>query len=59
MENFLKNFNIKKEFIETGDLYSDILNQLGGMEFGNGILRIIKKSDLKKWSSMIDDAFPD
>jgi len=58
MENFFKHFNVKNEFIETEDLYSGILNQLGGMEFGNGILRIIKKSDLKKWSSMIDDAFP-
>jgi len=59
MDNFLKHFNVKNEFIETDDLYSNILNQLGGMEFGNGIIRIIKESDLKKWSSMIDDAFPD
>ena len=35
MDNFLKHFNVKNEFIETDDLYSNILNQLGGMEFGN------------------------
>ncbi|SCY74918.1 T6SS immunity protein Tdi1 domain-containing protein [Butyrivibrio sp. INlla14] len=58
MEKFFKHFKVESEFVLSGDLYSDIINQLGGMELGNGIIRIIKEADLKKWNSIIDDAFP-
>lgn len=59
-EKFLKFFD--EEFIcnEQGtDAYENFLKYLGGKQFGKGIFNTLEKNNLKKWTSVVEEAFPE
>lgn len=40
-----------------GDIYQDILDQLGGRSFGSGLLRIFRPEDIQEYTDYINEGF--
>lgn len=43
----------------TEDLYNDFITQLGGKRFGNGLFNSFSKDNLKKWTEIVNEAYPE
>ena len=58
LSKFLKSYGIKKKIKYTKNFYQDFFDNLGGMQFGNGIFNTIHLEDAGKWEEYLVDAFP-
>lgn len=58
-DQFIKYFNENYEVKNTGNLYDDFILQLGGQTFGKGIFNSFSDKNVKKWTEIIEEAFPD
>lgn len=75
MEQYLENIRYMKEndmfrdfllFFDENDiveysenLYDDFIIQLGGKIFGNGLFNSFSKDNVKKWTEIVSEAYPD
>lgn len=59
LSNFLSYFNANIEMEYSGDLYSDFILQLGGKSFGKGLFNSFSNDNVKKWTEIIHEAYPD
>ena len=51
------NENIVIEYSE--DLYNDFIMQLGGKRFGHGLFNSFSKDNVKKWTEIVSEAYPE
>lgn len=51
------NENIVIEYSE--DLYNDFIMQLGGKRFGQGLFNSFSKDNVKKWTEIVNEAYPE
>ena len=51
------NENIVIEYSE--DLYNDFIMQLGGKRFGQGLFNSFSKDNVKKWTEIVSEAYPE
>ncbi len=58
-DQFMEYFNKNDEVKNTGNLYNDFILQLGGKAFGKGIFNSFSDKNVKKWTEIIEEAFPD
>lgn len=59
-ESFLNFFDEKITCnIQGADVYENFLKCLGGKQFGNGIFNTFEKDNLKKWTSIVEEAYPE
>lgn len=58
LSGFLNIFGINETLTYSDDLYNDLISQLGGRTFKNGIFNIFKKEDIPKWTEIIESAYP-
>lgn len=40
-------------------MYDDFIMQLGGKSFGNGVFNSFSKDNLKKWTEIVSEAYPE
>lgn len=59
LSDFLSYFNTSIEVEYSGDLYSDFILQLGGKSFGNGLFNSFSSGNVKKWTEIVNEAYPD
>ena len=57
--DFLSFFGEDKATNYSGNLYNDFIIQLGGKSFGNGLFNSFSKDNLKKWTEIVAQAYPD
>lgn len=41
------------------DLYNDFIMQLGGKRFGHGLFNSFSKDNVKKWTEIVSEAYPE
>ena len=58
LDQFLTFFHCTDRVNETGDLYRDLTTQLGGKDFGGGLLRTFSPELLPRWEAIVQAAFP-
>ncbi len=56
---FLEFFGENIEYKIEGNPYEALLNNLEGMEFGDGIFRLFNKKELHKWNEIVTEAYPE
>lgn len=43
----------------SNDLYNDFIMQLGGKSFGNGLFNSFSKDNIRKWTEIVSEAYPE
>ena len=56
-KNFVNFFNIHTDYEENADPFISFINSFGGMQLSDGMFRVFKYDDLKKWNSIIGEAY--
>lgn len=56
---FLKYFNEEFKVMCSNDLYNDFIMQLGGKRFGKGLFNSFSAENVKKWSEIVAEAYPE
>lgn len=59
LKDFLLFFNESNNIHYTGDLYNDFISQLGGKKFGYGLFNSFSKDNVKKWTEIVSEAYPE
>ena len=57
--NFLNYFNENSKVAYSDDRYNDFISQLGGKSFAKGLFNSFSVSNLKKWTEIVNEAYPD
>ena len=57
-EKFFRCFGEKGQFQTSGDLYRDIITQLGGKTYGKGLISFFAPEEIPLWTENIKEAFP-
>lgn len=58
LSKFLKSYGVNKEIRYTNNFYKDFFDNLGGMQFDDGLFNTIRLEDAGKWEEYLVDAFP-
>lgn len=56
---FLTYFNKNDKLNYSGNFYNDFILQLGGKSFGKGLFNSFSKNNLKKWTEIVNEAYPE
>lgn len=56
---FLDFFNINLELENTVENYESFITKLGGLQFGNGLFNTFSKQNIKKWTEIVTEAYPE
>ena len=59
IKDFLSFFNENSVIENSDDLYNDFIMQLGGKRFGQGLFNSFSKDNIKKWTEIINEAYPE
>lgn len=59
IRDFLLFFNEKIVIEYSEDLYNDFIMQLGGKRFGHGLFNSFSKDNVKKWTEIVSEAYPE
>lgn len=58
LTKFLKYYSVKKKMEYSGDLYNDLIDQLGGQLFNDGLFVVFERNDIVKWNGIVSEAYP-
>ncbi|MBR6402607.1 MAG: DUF1851 domain-containing protein [Eubacterium sp.] len=55
--NFKKFFGINNDIVLSADLYSDVVNQLGGSVLNSGLFTVFKENDISRWNNIVKETY--
>jgi len=59
LSRFLRFFKYNVKMIYSSNVYQDYFDQLGGIQFGDGVFNSLLLQDVPKWRAYITEAFPE
>ena len=59
LDYFLRYFNEEFKVMCSNDLYNDFIMKLGGKRFGKGLFNSFSAENVKKWSEIVAEAYPE